>query len=132
MSTPFQLFFDWREGPRGDVLYYKARGRQRAAYSTGDGLIVKLSECWQNPEVRYSTVFKGLVTKIHWHERVQVLLHDTPTSVGVTYTMYAASSWCTHFGFRVRFCGSKSKVARSSGRTRSFGELNAYSPGIEN
>ena len=72
---PKTLGFDWcPSDPCGTLLQWIAKGQDRAAY-TCQGMVFKLSELPQYPELRLSRRFPGVVAKVFWAEEIVLVLH---------------------------------------------------------
>ena len=71
-AMPKTLGFEWSpSGPCGTLLQWLAKGQDRAAY-TCQGMVFKLSELPQYPELRLSRRFPGVVAKVFWAEEICV------------------------------------------------------------
>ena len=78
---PKTLGFDWcPSGPCGTLLQWLAKGQDRAAY-TCQGMVFKLSELPQYPELRLSRRFPGVVAKVFW------VLHGPNTALRFPMTL---------------------------------------------
>ena len=63
-----------------------AKGQDRAAY-TCQGMVFKISELPQFPELRLSRRFPGVVAKVFWAEEIVVVLHGPDTAMRFPMTL---------------------------------------------
>ena len=103
------LGFEWSpSGPCGTLLQWLAKGQGRAAY-TCQGMVFKLSELPQYPELRLSRRFPEMA-KVFWAEKIVLVLHRPNTALRFAMTLLCQEQ-CTpavsvlkdrgeHFEFR--------------------------------
>ena len=81
------LGFEWcPSGPCGTLLQWLAKGQDRAAY-TCQGMVFKISELPQFPELRLSRRFPGVVAKVFWAEEIVLVLHGPDTAMRFPMTL---------------------------------------------
>ena len=86
-AMPKTLGFEWcPRGPCGTVLQWLAKGQDRAAH-TCQGMVFKISELPQLPELRLSRRFPGVVAKVFWTEEIVLVLHGLDTATRFPMTL---------------------------------------------
>ena len=85
LSSDSELFTK-DSGPCGTLLQWLVKGKDRAAY-TCQGMVFKLSELPQYPELRLSRRFPGVVAKVFWAEEIVLVLHGPNTAMRFPMTL---------------------------------------------
>ena len=86
-AMPKTLGFEWcPSGPCGTLLQWLAKGQDRTAY-TCQGMVFKISELPQFPELRLSRRSPGVVAKVFLAEEIALVLHGPDTAMCFPMTL---------------------------------------------
>ncbi|CAE7772575.1 unnamed protein product, partial [Symbiodinium necroappetens] len=86
-SLPTELSSEWDNGPKGITLRFIARGGDKLAFEA-EGMVLKVSNISQQPEVHFSKLLPLLTATTHWQEQVQVQLHQPDGEVFHNHELY--------------------------------------------